>query len=49
MKADALSTAHFVMGAERGMDWLRSIPETDALLILKDGRRMTTPGFPFST
>lgn len=46
MEADALSTALFVMGAERGLEFLRTFPATDALLILKDGRRLMTAGFP---
>lgn len=48
MSADALSTALFVLGAKRGMDFLRDFPGTDALLILKDGRRIATTGFPFA-
>ncbi len=48
MAADALSTALFVLGAKRGIDFLRDYPGTDALLILKDGRRVATPGFPFA-
>lgn len=48
MTADALSTALFVLGAEHGMKFLREYAGTDALLILKDGRRMTTAGFPFA-
>lgn len=47
MSADALSTALFVLGAKRGMEFLRHYPDTDALLILKDGRRMATTGFTF--
>lgn len=48
MAADALSTTIFVLGAKRGMELLRDYPGTDALLILKDGRRMATAGFPFA-
>lgn len=48
MSADALSTALFVLGAKRGIDFLRDYPDTDALLILKDGRHLATPGFPFA-
>lgn len=48
MSADALSTALFVLGAKRGMDFLRGYPGTDALLILKDGRRLTTSGWNFA-
>lgn len=48
MSADALSTTLFVLGAKRGMEFLRHYPDTDALLILKDGRRMATTGFTFA-
>jgi thiamine biosynthesis lipoprotein len=48
MNADALSTTLFVLGAQRGIDFLRHYPGTDALLILKDGRRMATAGFSFA-
>lgn len=48
MAADALSTTLFVLGAKRGIDFLRHYPGTDALLILKNGRRVVTPGFPFA-
>jgi len=48
MAADALSTTLFVLGAKRGIDFLRGYPGTDALLILKDGRRVATTGFPFA-
>jgi thiamine biosynthesis lipoprotein len=46
MEADALSTAIFVLGPERGLDLVRRSPGTDALLVLKDGRTLSTPGFP---
>ncbi|MBK8040632.1 MAG: FAD:protein FMN transferase [Verrucomicrobiaceae bacterium] len=48
MTADALSTALFVLGTERGMELLCEFAGTDALLITKDGRRISTQGFPFS-
>lgn len=48
MTADALSTTLFVLGAERGMEFLRHYPGSDALLILKDGRRLATAGFPLT-
>lgn len=48
MAADALSTAVFVLGAQLGMDLLRSFERMDALLILKDGRRLATADFPFT-
>lgn len=46
MAADAFSTTLMVMGAERGMEWLATFADADALLIFKDGRRTMTPGFP---
>lgn len=46
MAADALSTAVFVLGATRGMEFLRQIPGTDALLVLKNGDIIATGGFP---
>jgi len=48
MSADALSTTLFVLGPERGMEMLRQCPGIDALMILKDGRRLATDGFPFA-
>ena len=45
-QADALSTAVFVLGPERGLDLVRSSPSVDALLVLKDGRTLATDGFP---
>lgn len=44
--ADALSTAVFVMGAKRGLEWLQTFENTEALLILKNGETLATPGFP---
>jgi len=46
MAADALSTAVFVLGAERGMDLVRRTPGTDALLVSKSGQITSTAGFP---
>jgi thiamine biosynthesis lipoprotein len=48
MSADALSTTLFVLGVQRGMEFLRYYPGTDALMILKDGRRFATAGFSFT-
>ena len=48
MTADALSTALFVLGAERGMELLNAFDHTDALLIRKDGRHLATANFPFT-
>jgi thiamine biosynthesis lipoprotein len=46
MEADALSTAIFVLGPERGLELVRRSPGTDALLVLKDGDVLSTSGFP---
>ncbi|MFO0883161.1 MAG: FAD:protein FMN transferase [Pirellulales bacterium] len=46
MQADAWSTAAFVMGPEKACEVLRTLPGHDALFVLKDGRMLTTPGFP---
>ncbi|MFZ4765609.1 MAG: FAD:protein FMN transferase [Roseimicrobium sp.] len=46
LQADALSTALFVMGADRGLAFLQSFPDTDVLLISKNGQRRMTAGFP---
>jgi thiamine biosynthesis lipoprotein len=46
MQADALSTAVFVLGPERGLELIDDTPGADALLVLKSGRVLATPGFP---
>ncbi|MDZ4401857.1 FAD:protein FMN transferase [Prosthecobacter sp.] len=48
MAADALSTAVFVLGIERGMGLVRHTPGTDALLVSKSGRITATEGFPLN-
>jgi thiamine biosynthesis lipoprotein len=48
MSADALSTTLFVLGVQEGMELLRQYPDTDALMIVKGGRRFATRGFPFA-
>lgn len=48
MEADALSTAIFVLGPEKGLDLVRATPGADALFVRKDGRVTVTPGFPRS-
>lgn len=45
--ADALSTAIFVLGPERGLELAAKTPGTDVLLVMKDQRMMATPGFPW--
>jgi thiamine biosynthesis lipoprotein len=46
MAADALSTAVFVLGVQRGMALVQRTPGVDALLVQKDGRIIATEGFP---
>ena len=46
VEADALSTAVFVLGVERGLALVRSTDGADAFLVLKDGRTLATEGFP---
>jgi len=46
IEADALSTAVFVLGPEKGLQLIKTTPRTDALLIFKDGRTLATEGFP---
>lgn len=48
MCADALSTAIFVLGFERGLEMIQRTPGTDALLIGKNGRVVASDGFPES-
>lgn len=45
-EADALATAVYVLGAEQGLQLVRSTPGADALFVFKDGRTMATAGFP---
>lgn len=46
MEADALSTACFVLGIDKALAFLQTRPQCDALFITKDGRMVSTPGFP---
>ena len=48
MAADALSTACFVLGAERSLEMIASVPEVDAYFVLKDGETLATSGFPLA-
>jgi thiamine biosynthesis lipoprotein len=47
-EADALSTTVFVLGITDGLKLVRSKPEREALLVLKDGRVLATEKFPTS-
>lgn len=46
LEADALSTAVFVAGPERGSRLIESTPGADALFVLKHGATSATSGFP---
>lgn len=45
MTADALATAVFVMGTERGMEFLKQYPDIEALIVDDRGALHSTPGF----
>ena len=47
-EADALSTAVFVLGLEKGAELVRATTGADALLVRKDGSVVRTDGFPGS-
>ncbi len=44
IRCDALSTALFVMGTEKAVDFWREKQDFDAILITDDGRMLLTPG-----
>jgi len=44
--ADALSTAVFVLGLEKGLPLVLSSPQAEAFFVLKDGKTLATKGFP---
>jgi thiamine biosynthesis lipoprotein len=46
MAADALSTAVFVAGVDRGLRLIEATPGADAFFVLKNSRTLTTEGFP---
>jgi len=46
MDADALSTAIFVLGLEKGLRLIQEWPGADALFVRKDESVLATPGFP---
>ena len=45
-QGDALSTTCFLLGAERGMELIESLPDVEALFVLEDGTLLQTDGFP---
>jgi thiamine biosynthesis lipoprotein len=48
MDADALSTAVFVLGYERGLTLVNSLPGVEAVFVFKDRSIRTTPGVNFT-
>jgi thiamine biosynthesis lipoprotein len=44
MEADALSTAVFVLGEEKGLALIESLPNVEAILVTDDGRIVTSTG-----
>jgi thiamine biosynthesis lipoprotein len=48
LEADALSTAVFLMGRERGQALVESLPRVDALFVDKHQHLSRTSGFPLS-
>ncbi|MCU0544178.1 MAG: FAD:protein FMN transferase [Oscillatoriaceae cyanobacterium Prado104] len=46
MEADGLSTAAFVLGAEKGLALIKSIPQAGAIATLKNGLVLATDNFP---
>ncbi len=46
MLADGLSTASFILGADRGRKLIAMYEHVDALFVTKDGNQFATPGFP---
>jgi thiamine biosynthesis lipoprotein len=49
LEADALSTAVFIMGTDAGLRLIEKTANADALLVLKDGSTVDTPGFPLAS
>jgi thiamine biosynthesis lipoprotein len=47
-QADVLSTAIFVLGPDRGLKLALAEGNVDALFVMKDGRTLTTSGFPLA-
>jgi thiamine biosynthesis lipoprotein len=48
LAADALSTAVYILGPERGRALVEATPGADALFVTKSGQLTRTTGFPFS-
>jgi thiamine biosynthesis lipoprotein len=45
--ADALSTGVMVLGPDRTLELVRSLPDVECLLVTKDGEILTSGAFPF--
>ena len=43
---DALSTACLLLGVEKGLTLIDTIPEAEALFVFTDGTVVTSSGFP---
>ena len=46
LEADALSTAIFVLGPDRGLKIAAARGGVEVLMVLKDGDLVSTPSFP---
>jgi len=47
--SDGLSTGIMVLGPNRGLELVRSLPGVECLLVTKDGRPLKSEGFPFES
>lgn len=43
--ADALSTAAFVLGPDKGIELLKKFPDVEGMIVAADGKPVWTPGF----
>lgn len=43
--ADALSTASFTLGTDKGIELIEAVPETEGIMIGKDGKHFMSSGF----
>lgn len=43
--ADALSTAAFILGSDKGIDLIEAIPNTEGIIISNDGQTYMSSGF----
>jgi len=46
MASDALSTALFVLGAQKGLSLVKNLPGVEAMIIDQDGKQHLSPGWP---